>query len=156
MGEANRRRASDPNYGSSKPHFIALETRLVHGGGHDGFSTGDRLWAMLDGCVLCGRLAHVAICPDGASCNDNAGGWTLLHARLVDTPLGASLNYDGARNHLCADCVAKHGNTGRRFSDAPHKRLDRLDEKIWTELKLRYDCPLCEMRWLPAGEEAIT
>lgn len=154
MGEARRRRGIDPDYGNSKPHFTAVETDRVHSGEHlDEFSIGDRFRTVLDGCILCGRLADVAICPDhGASVNDTDGGYTILDVELVGTPQGASLVRDGGGNHLCADCVAKHGTKDgagkHRLSDALHRRLERLGDKIWAELKLRYGCPLCEIRWI--------
>jgi hypothetical protein len=108
-----------------------------------------RLITVLDGCILCGRAAGVAICPDhGASVNDTAGGYTMVDVELVEDRAGPSLARDGGGNHLCADCVAKHGNGKRQFSAAFHKRLERLGDQLWAELKLRYGCPLCEIQWI--------
>jgi hypothetical protein len=140
---------------NGEPRFTILQSGLAHGEAamsqdgreHGEFSVGDRIWTMLDGCILCGRLAHVTMCPaHGASCEDLSGGYTVLYARLIETPAGVSLAHDGDRNRLCEDCIAKHGGPGRQLSAAMHDRLDRLGEKLWPALKRRVVCPLCEMQ----------
>jgi hypothetical protein len=168
MGQVKRRRAADPTYGSAKPHFTALETGFETGempmseAGHEHgeFSVGDRLLTVLDGCILCGRLANVAMSRDhGASYDDASGGYTVQWARIEETAVGVGLFNDGSANHLCADCRAQHGTGERQLSDALHKRLDRLGDEVWRELQRRYDCPLCEIQWLgpcPPPEEAGT
>jgi hypothetical protein len=147
MGQAKRRRAADPSYGSGKPHFTALETGLGHGEvGMSEFSVGDRLVTWLDGCMLCGRLAGVRMGPVRFYVTDADGGWSMLRVRFGTSGLA----FD-AGNHLCAACIAKHGQP---LPAELHRRLADLNEKIWPELKRRYGCPLCEIQWMCAAEEA--
>jgi hypothetical protein len=97
MGEAKRRRGSDPDYG--KPRFDAFEVDPTHSQ-HGEFSIGDRLLTVLDGCILCGRTSGVHRHPDGSWCYGAAGGgYTALYARLVELPP----EMGGAVGHVCAD-----------------------------------------------------
>jgi hypothetical protein len=61
--------------------------------------------------------------------------------------------YDGSGNHLCTDCIAKHG---RPLSAEMHALLDKLGDKIWPELKLRYDCALCELKWTKVSSDGVS
>lgn len=57
MGEARRRRRLGPNYG--KPQFTVFELNGAHEHAEFDFAIGDRFLTVLDGCILCGRLAGV-------------------------------------------------------------------------------------------------
>lgn len=150
MGEAKRRRAHDPNYG--KPKFTAFEVNGPHEHVDLNFAIGDRVMTVLDGCMLCGRLAGVDMDHrhngvfHGVTVADADGGWTYVYARVEEVPNSDTWGFfeDGSANHLCKDCIAKHG---RPLPAAIHARLDKLGEKIWPEIRLRYGCP-CEIKWI--------
>jgi hypothetical protein len=137
MGQAKR---------SDKPHFVVCETGFPPGSDHKDLAVGDRLMTVLDGCMLCGRLAGVRMCPgEGVYVTDTDGGWSTLYARLGQRSGASGLFFDGAGNRLCAGCIARHG---RPLTAELHRRLDDLNDKIWPELCLRYDCALCEIQWI--------
>ena len=82
----------------------------------------DEIWT--NGQLVHTHLGRCILC-------NSSDGETVVRARVDATASGLRLIYEGVGNRLCTECRAKHTPLSR----AMRRRLDRLNDKIWPQLK---------------------
>jgi hypothetical protein len=91
---------------------------------------GERMHAHIGKCITC----------------DSSEGDTIVHVRVVNPRGRISVKPGGVGNKLCPQCKPK-------CDAAMHRRIDRLNGDLWTELTGR-GCPCCQwgLTWHPSEQ----